>query len=264
MLLEPVRRHESSCVLIWRMGPDTPQLRVTQTQPSRPGYYFVNVNNRSTSVSLHVIASLLGQELLGSSLPAVHAARQVALRTLRTTARQRAETTRTADVARRMSARQCTGVKLQPAPNLPPPAAPILGHSIQSSRGEVAWHGACVSRCVLARMLRSMHIFPLRELRVVVRPGRGEAEAAKIARDPRELSFLAPWRRVVLPISMPAVARALLLRGPSRPVSPRALVGSWLPSSPAAAAASAPDPRPNPGVTSPRHRRAGGYGCLDW
>lgn len=72
MLLEPVRRHESSCVLISRMGPDTQQLRVTQTQPlglpSRSGYYLVNVNNRSTSVSLHVIA--------------VHAARQVALRTL--------------------------------------------------------------------------------------------------------------------------------------------------------------------------------------
>lgn len=32
MLLEPVRRHESSWVLISLMGPDTQQLRVTQTQ----------------------------------------------------------------------------------------------------------------------------------------------------------------------------------------------------------------------------------------
>lgn len=37
-------------------------------------------------------------------------------------------------------------------------------------------------------------------------------------------SILAPWRKVVLPISMLAVARALPLRGPSRPVSPRAPV----------------------------------------
>lgn len=32
MLLEPVRRAESSCVLISRMGPDTQHLRETQTQ----------------------------------------------------------------------------------------------------------------------------------------------------------------------------------------------------------------------------------------
>lgn len=32
---------------------------------------------------------------------------------------------------------------------------------------------------------------PLRELRLMVRPGRGEAEAAKSARNPRELAF---WR----------------------------------------------------------------------
>lgn len=31
MLLEPVRRHESSCVLISRVGPDPQQLHVTQT-----------------------------------------------------------------------------------------------------------------------------------------------------------------------------------------------------------------------------------------
>lgn len=43
-----------------------------------------------------------------------------------------------------------------------------------------------------ARMLRSTHISPLPELCAVVRPGRGEAEAAKIARrNPRELPF---WR----------------------------------------------------------------------
>lgn len=143
MLLEPVRRHESSCVLISRMGPDTQQLRVTQTQPlglpSRSGYYLVNVNNRSTSVSLHVIA--------------VHAARQVALRTLRATAQQRAETTRIADVLCRSSGRQCTGgVKQYPAPSLPPWAAPILGRSIQSCRGDVARHGACVCCHTLARM----------------------------------------------------------------------------------------------------------------
>lgn len=152
MLLEPVRRHESFCVLISRLGPDTQQLRVTQTQPlglpSRPGYYLVNVNNRSTSVSLHEIA--------------VHAACQVALRTLRATAQQRAETTRIADVLCRSSARQCRGgVKGYPAPNLPPRAAPILGRrSIQSCRGDVARHGACVSWHTLARMLRSTHLFP--------------------------------------------------------------------------------------------------------
>lgn len=32
MLLEPARQHESSWVLISRMGPDTQQLGVTQTQ----------------------------------------------------------------------------------------------------------------------------------------------------------------------------------------------------------------------------------------
>lgn len=32
MLLEPVRQHESSCVLISRSRPDTQQLRMTQTE----------------------------------------------------------------------------------------------------------------------------------------------------------------------------------------------------------------------------------------
>lgn len=263
MLLEPVRRHESSCVLIWRMGPDTPQLRVTQTQPSRPGYYFVNVNNRSTSVSLHVIASLLGQELLGSSL-----------RCPRCAPSGFENLTHHSPAARGNDADSGCSTPHVGAPvhrsqtsACPQPSTSGRSHSRsfypkQPRGGGLAWRMRVLVRAS-AHAPERAH-FPLRELRVVVRPGRGEAEAAKIARDPRELSFLAPWRRVVLPISMPAVARALLLRGPSRPVSPRALVGSWLPSSPAAAAASAPDPRPNPGVTSPRHRRAGGYGCLDW
>lgn len=90
--------------------------------------------------------------------------------------------------------------------------------------------------------------------------GRSRENCAKSAGS----SFLAPWRRVVLPISMRAVVRALRFREPSRPVSPRALVGSWLLSSPGAAAASASGPTPNPGATSPRRPRAGGYGYLDW
>lgn len=56
--------------------------------------------------------------------------------------------------------------------------------------------------------------------RVWAGQGRSRENRAKSA----GTSILAPWRKVVLPISMLAVARALPLRGPSRPVSPRAPV----------------------------------------
>lgn len=225
------------------------------------------MSNRSTSVSLHVIIFLLGQELSGRSRRSPRCAPSGFETLTRHSPTARGKDAASGCITPHVSAPVHRSQTVScPEPSTPtPPSGGSRSGSLNPKPqrgGGPAWRMRVLVHTG-AHAPERAHFPPPRAVpdgTARAGQGRSRENCAKSAGS----SFLAPWRRVVLPISMRAVVRALRFREPSRPVSPRALVGSWLLSSPGAAAASAPGPTPNPGATSPRRPRAGGYGYLDW
>lgn len=152
------------------------------------------MSNRSTSVSLHVIIFLLGQELSGRSRRSPRCAPSGFETLTRHSPAARGNDAASGCITPHVSApvhRSQTVSCPEPSTPTPPSGGSHSGSLNPKPQrgGGPAWRMRVLVHTG-AHAPERAH-FPLPELYLMVRPGRGKAEAAKIARNPREVAF---WR----------------------------------------------------------------------